>query len=62
MKKLVPYVADDRTEEALLNLEEMRMQFQTQLDAYSLEELYFDTQNEEDFDHLNMKINLRMIS
>jgi hypothetical protein len=42
MKKLVPYVADDRNEEALLNIEEMRMQFQTQLDAYSLEELYFD--------------------
>jgi len=62
-KHLVPYIADQKFQEADLILEELRMQIQTQLDSNAIENMFFDTQGSaEECEELQLTMNLRYIS
>lgn len=59
----IPVNMDSISQEALLNIDEVRMQLQTQLEPNSVENLVFDLAGSADgADHFALMMNLRSIS
>ena len=60
---VVPCLKDQTSRENIMNIEEMRMQIQTQLNPNDVENLFFDaSESAEGCDDIQLTLNLRTIS